>query len=78
MNKFISLSIFFIKAKFMAKNFVEDEQGALGIVEIVILIGIAVLLAVLFKEQIGNLVSSMFSNINNNSNGLTSNPITVP
>lgn len=72
------LDKFYIKAKFMANNFAKDEQGDVNIVSIVILIGIAVLLAVLFKEQIGDLVGGMFKDINDKSTGLTTNNISVP
>lgn len=72
------LDKFMIRAKFMAKNFWKDEQGDVNIVSIVILIGIAVLLAVLFKDQIGDLVTGMFGDINDNADGLTSETLKVP
>ena len=46
--------------------FKKEERGALNLVEIVVLIGIAVALAVLFRTQIQNLLETLFSSINNN------------
>lgn len=53
-------------AKAKVSNFFKDEEGDVNIVTIVVLIGVAVLLALLFKGAIGNLLNSMFGTINNN------------
>lgn len=50
----------------LAKNFFEEENGDVNIVSMVVLIGIAVLLAVLFKEQISGLLETLFGTINDN------------
>ena len=42
----------------------KDERGAVTIVEMVVLIGIAVLLAVFFRGQIQNLLNTLFETIN--------------
>ena len=47
-------------------NFIEEEKGAVDLVAIVVLIGIAVLLALLFRTQIEGLLNSMFSTISEN------------
>ncbi|MCI8465286.1 MAG: flagellin-like protein [Lachnospiraceae bacterium] len=43
-----------------------DERGEVNIVAIVVLIGIAVLLALFFKEQIQGLLESLFNAIRGN------------
>ena len=51
------------KAKAKVKEFFTDETGAVDIVAIVVLIGIAVLLALTFQEQIEKLLTSLFNTI---------------
>lgn len=48
------------------QNFLRDEEGAVDIVAIVVLIGIAVLLAILFRQQITSLLETLFSTIQGN------------
>lgn len=48
------------------QDFLHDEQGDVNIVSIVVLIGIAVLLAVLFREQIEKLLKTLFTTISGN------------
>ena len=43
-----------------------DEEGDVNIVSIVVLIGIAVLLALFFKDQIHDLLDSLFKTISGN------------
>lgn len=54
----------------MAKNKLRklftDEKGEVNIVAIVVLIGIAVLLALVFKDQIEKLLESLFGTITKN------------
>lgn len=44
-------------------DFKKEERGAVDIVAIVVMIGIAVILAALFRTQISNLLTSLFSTI---------------
>lgn len=44
-------------------NFLKKENGEVNIVAIVVLIGIAVLLALIFKDQIEKLLTSLFGTI---------------
>lgn len=44
---------------------IEEERGEVNIVTIVVLIGIAVLLALIFKDNIKALLDSLFAEINN-------------
>lgn len=52
-----------MKAKLAISNFLCDEEGDVNVVSIVVLIGIAVLLAVFFKEQIMGLLTTLFGTI---------------
>ena len=47
-------------------KFVKDEKGEVNIVAIVVLIGIAVLLAIIFRGAIENLLKTLFGTIENN------------
>lgn len=53
-------------AKFKLKSFFSDEKGEVNIVAIVILIGIAVILALIFKDGISKLLQSLLSTITKN------------
>lgn len=44
-------------------HFLTDERGDVNIVSIVVLIGVAVLLAVVFKEQAKGLIENLFGQI---------------
>ena len=57
-----------VMAKIKAMQFLQEEDGDVNIVSIVVLIGIAVLLAVFFKNQIVNLLNNLFKTINNSEN----------
>ena len=46
------LDMMYLKTKQMVTNFFYDEQGDVNIVSMVVLMGIAVLLAVIFKGKI--------------------------
>lgn len=50
-------------AKFKIRQMFTDEKGEVNIVAIVVLIGIAVLLALVFKDQITSLLESLFGTI---------------
>ena len=51
-------------AKLFGRKFIYDEDGAVSIVTIVVLNGIAILLAVVFRKQIETLLNTLFSSIN--------------
>lgn len=53
-------------AKMKVENFFENEEGDVNVVSIVVLIGIAVLLAVLFRTQITELLTKLFETLNKN------------
>lgn len=61
-----------IRLKVFIDSFLHQERGAVDIVAIVILIAIAVVLAVFFKEQIAKLLQSMMKTIQEKAGGLSS------
>ena len=56
-------------------NFTNDERGEVNVVAIVVLIGVAVLLAILFKEQVANLIKSLFNAIGGQANNAITDPV---
>lgn len=54
------------KAKNLVKDFFYNEEGDVNIVSMVVLIGIAVLLAVIFKNNIKDLLDVLFKAISGN------------
>lgn len=56
-----------VVARVKLDAFLKREDGAVDIVAIVVLIGVAVLLAIVFKDQLGRLISDLFSTISGNS-----------
>lgn len=55
-------------------KFVKDEKGEVNIVAMVILIGIAVVLAIIFKNAIGGLINSLLNQIKGNANNAIQGP----
>lgn len=53
-------------AKMKLRKFFSDEKGEVNIVAIVVLIGIAVLLALIFKDKIEQLLTKLFGTITEN------------
>lgn len=58
-------SLFFM-TKYKIHTFLTDEDGDVNIVSMVVLIGIAVLLAIVFRDAISNLIKSLLNTIANN------------
>lgn len=50
-------------ARLKVKDFFKDENGAVDIVAIVVLMGIVVLVALVFKTQLTGLVTDLFKTI---------------
>lgn len=61
-------SIFLNRQKDKLKEAFLDETGAVDIVAVVVLIGIAVVLAVLFRNQIEGVLNTLFGSISENAN----------
>ena len=64
MMKYMSTMMAIAKAKFY--SFLHDEKGDVNIVSIVVLIGIAVVLAVIFRGAIEDLLDTMLDSIEGN------------
>lgn len=62
-----------LTAKMLLAEKLKEESGEVNIVAIVILIGIAVLLAVIFKDNIGKLLENLFKEINGTANDVIHN-----
>lgn len=62
------LQMWMLQAKMKLQQFCKKENGDVNVVSIVVLIGIAVLLAILFKNQITELIKSLFKTIQGNAN----------
>ena len=60
--------------KMKAMKFFNNEEGDVNVVSIVVLIGVAVLLAMLFKTQISDLLTTLFEAINQNASDAVTTP----
>lgn len=65
----------YVKTVCAARTFLFDEEGDVNIVSMVVLIGVAVLLAVVFKKQIGTLITNLLNNITNSSTDVVTKEI---
>ena len=70
------LNSLMIMARAKMQRFLRDERGDVNIVSIVVLIGVAVLLALVFKNFLGNLLKDMLNSIGDKANGIATNEIT--
>lgn len=55
-----------LKAQSKVERFFKKEDGEVNIIAIVVLIGIAILLALIFKDRIAALINSLFDTIDQN------------
>lgn len=53
-------------AKYKMRAFLTDEDGDVNIVSMVVLIGIAVLLAIVFRDAIKTLITNLLTTISGN------------
>ena len=63
-----NLQMYALIAKMKLRELFTDEKGEVNIVAIVVLIGIAVLLALVFKDRIEALLNTLFGTIEENAN----------
>lgn len=70
-----NLSVMMAFAKAKLNKFLRDERGDVNIVSIVVLIGIAVLLAIVFKDKIGELLTDLLETIKGNATGAVNTPV---
>lgn len=72
MMNMINMAIFNLQMKVRA--FFAEEDGDTNIVSMVVLIGIAVLLAVVFKDAIGNLIRDLLETITGTATDVVNTP----
>jgi hypothetical protein len=60
------LEMWMLKAQMKLKEFCKKENGDVNVVSIVVLIGIAVVLAIIFRGAISNLLNTLFKSIEGN------------
>ena len=65
----INSYLFFCHQKEKAMNAFRDEKGAVDIVAVVVMIGVVVVIAVLFRKQIAKLVNNLFEAIGKQTDG---------
>ncbi|WP_314111348.1 Flp1 family type IVb pilin [uncultured Solobacterium sp.] len=58
------INVTLIRAKNAFDSFMKEEKGAVDLVVIVVLIAIALVLAALFRRQIGELLDKLFETMN--------------
>ena len=58
-----------------AERFSEEEKGAVEVVTIVVIIGIVIILAAVFKKQIGDLIKNLLNKISSDANNVISETI---
>lgn len=55
-----------LNAQLKVERFFKNEDGEVNIIAIVVLIGIAILLALIFKDRIAELINNLFDTIDQN------------
>lgn len=68
------LNSLLIMLRSMIDRFLYDEEGEVNIVATVVLIGIAVVLAIIFRDAIAGLLNSMLETIKGNANNAIAGP----
>ena len=63
-----------IRGKVLFNRFLYDEEEDVNVVSIVVLIGVAVLLAVVFKKQAKKLIDTLFEAIGTSAGTAVSDP----
>lgn len=64
-----NLKLMALSAKCALRRFFTKENGDVNVVSIVVLIGIAVVLAIIFREAIADLIDSLLTTIRGNAEG---------
>ena len=67
------LDYLWFMAKYKMHAFLTDEDGDVNIVSMVVLIGIAVLLAIVFRDAIKSLITSLLKTIEKNATDAVNN-----
>lgn len=66
----VYVNSFLLKAKLAAKKLFTDERGDVNVVSIVVLIAVAVMLAILLKDQISTLIRNLITSITGKANSI--------
>lgn len=69
------LNMFLLTLKLRAEEFFTNEDGDTNIVSMVVLIGIAVLLAIVFKDAIAELIQDLLDAISGNASDAATSKI---
>ena len=69
-----ALNMFMLSMKLKFEQFCTKEDGDVNIVSIVVLIGIAVLLAIVFKDAISGLINDLLETITSNATDAVNTP----
>ena len=67
---YTSLMMFGTWLKLQTSRFLRDEEGAVNVIEIVVILAIVIALAIMFRKEIANLFSAIFPNKESISNEL--------
>ena len=62
------LNVWMLQAKMKLREFFTKENGDVNVVSIVVLIGIAVVLAIVFRDAIESLINTLLDGIKQNAN----------
>lgn len=68
-----NLKIMALSAKCALRRFFTKENGDVNVVSIVVLIGIAVVLAIIFRDAISSLIEDLLDTIRGNAEGAIAN-----
>ena len=69
-----TLMMYATLASLKLKNLFSNEKGEVNVVAIVVLIGVAVLLAILFKDEISRLLTDLLAVIRGKAENAVTNP----
>ena len=70
---FSNLKLMALSAKCALRRFFTKENGDVNVVSIVVLIGIAVVLAIIFRDAISSLIEDLLDTIRGNAEGAIAN-----
>lgn len=73
MNMLSMMNLYLLPLKVQVKKFFTNEEGDTNIVSMVVLIGIAVLLAIVFKDAIATLIDDLLTDIGTKADGAVNN-----
>jgi len=65
------LDALYIGAMIHFNHFIRDEKGAVDLVTVVVLIGIALALAIIFRDRIQRVVEDLLDNVEHNAQEAT-------